>query len=278
MKRLFLTLIFIAFLISITFAQGSDEYEAKSLGMGEVFVTLDGNGETYFFNPATLVLKKYPQLSLSFDYPYKDNLNLKLNYFYPSTSFFAISVNLIYDIENNSYNFENWKGGIAFPLTPNLSFGTSFQFLKEENSLKGNLGLMINLWGTIRAGLVGYGYTVKKVSDKEYLLTLPEGYAIGLSLKPFSSTSLYVDLVDVVNYNKENSWEYLRFGLEQWIGNFLALRWGSIGDITNPLNYTLGVGLRLNILQIDFATLLGPIINQQESNNQKYKITGSIRF
>ncbi|MCX7846353.1 MAG: hypothetical protein N2312_07045, partial [Dictyoglomaceae bacterium] len=240
---------------------------------------LDNNGETYFFNPATLVLKKFPQLSITFDYPLKDNPDLRLNYFYPSTSFFALSVDLMYNKDNNSYIFKNWKTALAFPLTSHIYIGTSFQYVEgERDILKGNLGILLNLWGNIRVGIVGYGLNFKRYSEKEILVTLPQGYAVGLSLKPFDGTNLFIDLVDVEKVGKENTWNYLRFGLEQWFGDFIALRWGSIGDVTNPLNYTLGLGLKLNILYIDFATLLAPFINPDEGEKQQYKLTGSIRF
>lgn len=280
MKKFLFTVIILILISNISFSQVTlQDLDAKSLGMGGTFVTLDSNGETYFFNPATLVLKKFPQLSLSIEYPWKENPNLRINYFYPSTSFFALTVDLIYNKNNNSYLFKNWKAGLAFPLTSRIFFGTSFQYIEgDKDIVKGNVGILLALLGNIKAGVVGYGFTIERFSDKEFLVTLPQGYAVGLSLKPLEGTSLFVDLVDVENYGKDNNWNYLRFGLEQWIGNFLALRWGSIGDITNPLNYTLGLGLRLNILQIDFATLLAPFINPQESSNQQYKLTGSIRF
>ncbi len=284
MKKVFIKIIniilFIMLLINIIFSQTTTEnLDAKSFGMGGIFVTLDSNGETYFFNPATLALKKFPQLSLTFDYPLENNPNLKLSYFYPSTSFFALSVDLIYNKENNSYIFQNWKTALAFPLTSHIYFGASFQYLdKENNTLKGNLGILLDLWGFIKAGIVGYGLNFRKFSEKEILVTLPEGYAMGLSLKPFEGTNLFVDLIDIEKSNQENIWNYLRFGLEQWIGGFLALRWGSMGDITNPLNYTFGIGLKLNILQIDFGTLLAPFISSGEAQKQQYKLTGTIRF
>lgn len=284
MKKVFIRiLIFIIvfiLLINLVFSQvATENLDAKSLGMGGTFVTLDSNGETYFFNPAILVLKKFPQLSITFDYPLKDNPDLRLNYFYPSTSFFALSVDLIYNKDNNSYNFRNWKTALAFPLTSHIYLGASFQYIEDNgNTLKGNLGILLNLWGNIRAGIVGYGLNFRRFSEREILVTLPQGYAVGLNLRPFEGTNLFIDLVDIEKSGKENSWDYLRFGLEQWIGGFLALRWGSMGDITNPLNYTLGLGLRLNILQIDFATLLAPFISIEEGHNQQYKLTGSIRF
>ncbi|MCS7201975.1 MAG: hypothetical protein NZ841_04295 [Dictyoglomus sp.] len=279
MKIKVATFIFILF-INVIFSQVSIEnLDAKSLGMGGTFVTLDSNGDTYFFSPATLALKRFPQLSMTLNYPLKENPNLRLNYFYPSTSTFAFSVDLIYNPENNSYIFRNWKTALAFPLTSHIYVGASFQYVEgERDTLKGNLGILLNLWGNIRAGVVGYGLSFRKYSEKEILVTLPQGYAIGLSLKPFEKTSLFIDLLDVEKASRENSWNYLRFGLEQWIGDFIALRWGSIGDITNPLNYTLGLGLRLNILQIDLATLVAPFIAPEESQKQQYKLTGSIRF
>lgn len=283
MKKVFMNIIililFILLISNIIFSQTNIEnLDAKSLSMGGTFVTLDSNGETYFFNPATLALKKFPHLSLTFNYPLKDNPNLKLNYFYPSTSFFALSVDLIYNKDNNSYIFQKWKTALAFPLTSNIYLGASFQYDEETDTLKGNLGILLDIWGFIKAGIVGYGLNFRSFSEKEILVTLPEGYALGISLKPFEGTNLFVDLVDIEKSNKENIWNYLRFGLEQWIGGFLALRWGSMGDITNPLNYTLGLGLKLNILQIDFGTLLAPFLSSEEIQKQQYKLTGTIRF
>jgi|YelNatPaOPRAMG01_1025707.scaffolds.fasta_scaffold01105_28 hypothetical protein len=279
MKKIIFTFLLLIFICNFAYSQvpSLQDLDANSLGMGGVFVTLNSNGETYFFNPATLALKRFSQLSLTTEYPFSNNPSYKISYIYPSTSYFAITVDIIYEKDSNIYSFSNWKAALAFPLSSKIFLGTGFQYIEDNKKiLRGNIGILLNLWENIKVGIVGYGIIISKYSENEILVTLPQGYAVGLSLKPLSGTNLFVDLIDIQNYGKENSLNYLRFGLEQWIGDFLALRWGSMGDITNPLNYTIGLGLRINILQVDFATLLAPIINSSEE--QKYKITGNIRF
>jgi len=275
-------IIFMVLLFATIYTYGGVEnpqnYDAESAGLGFTFVTLNSNGETYFFNPATLVLKKYSYFSLSFDLPIEeDSTILNLSYFIPSTSSYAISGSLIYDKTSQTYAFKDFKGAIAFPLTSNIYWGTSVTYIDAEEALKGNVGLIVDITDFLKAGITGENFTVKKLSDNEYTIAIPIRYNVGLNLSLFKdSTNLYLDLIDVERFSITNDMSLFRFGLEQKLGNIFTLRWGSSGDITQFENYTLGFGVRLNILVVDFSTFLSQ--DQDDQTRLNYKLTGTLKF
>ncbi|MEN3011651.1 hypothetical protein FY122_01515 [Dictyoglomus thermophilum] len=285
MKKIFIVFIAsIILLINLTFATEVEQnsyFDAKSSSLGFTFVTLDSEGETYFFNPATLSLKKFSYFALTFDNT-SNSPNLKLSYFYPSTTIYAITADLIIDKDTKEYSLKNIRGAIAFPLTSYIYLGTSAVYLEEENLVKGNIGLILKIGDFLRTGIVGEGFTIEKISDQVYKITLALRYDVGLNLSLFNNTTnIYLDLVDVENFSNNKDWSLLRFGIEQKLGNILVIRIGSRGDITNLSNYTLGIGLNLNKLSLSFSLFSE---NTEDSNNSneslkiKYKLTGTLRF
>jgi hypothetical protein len=275
MKKIILLLIVLYLLFGFSFAQEDlTLFDAKSAGLGFTFVTLNSEGETYFFNPATLSLKKFSYLSFSIDS--NNNQTVKISYFYPSTTFYALSVDLTFDPNTQQYTFKNIRGAISFPLTNYLYFGTSANYIEEQKLIKGNLGILLKV-GNIKTGIVGEGITIEKLSDNEYKVTTLLKYSLGLNLSLFNdTTNLYLDVVDIEKFSNTKDLDLLRFGLEQNLGNILVIRLGSSGNITNIQNYTLGIGLNLNLLNLSLSTFL----DKEDSSNLKlkYKLTGTLRF
>lgn len=285
LKRFLLVVIGIILVLNSSLGydgENKDLYDAKSSSLGFTFVTLNSEGETYFFNPATLSLKKYSYFSLTFDLPYEQKPTLKFSYFYPSTTIYAISADLVIDPQTQQYSLKNLKGAISFPLNSYIYFGTSVMYVEEENIIRGNLGILVRIGSFLSTGIVGEGFTIEKISQEEYKITLALRYNVGLSLSLFNSTTnIYIDLIDLEKFNNTKDLSLLRFGLEQKLGNILVIRVGSKGNITNFENYTLGLGLNLNTLNLSFSTFLE---NTEENNNSleslklKYKLTGTLRF
>jgi hypothetical protein len=275
MKKIILLLIVLYLLFGFSFAQEDlTLFDAKSAGLGFTFVTLNSEGETYFFSPATLSLKKFSYLSFSIDS--NNNQTVKISYFYPSTTFYALSVDLTFDPNTQQYTFKNIRGAISFPLTNYLYFGTSANYIEEQKLIKGNLGILLKV-GNIKTGIVGEGITIEKLSDNEYKVTTLLKYSLGLNLSLFNdTTNLYLDVVDIEKFSNTKDLDLLRFGLEQNLGNILVIRLGSSGNITNIQNYTLGIGLNLNLLNLSLSTFL----DREDSSNLKlkYKLTGTLRF
>jgi hypothetical protein len=275
MKKIILLLIVLYLLFGFSFAQEDlTLFDAKSAGLGFTFVTLNSEGETYFFSPATLSLKKFSYLSFSIDS--NNNQTVKISYFYPSTTFYALSVDLTFDPNTQQYTFKNIRGAISFPLTNYLYFGTSANYIEEQKLIKGNLGILLKV-GNIKTGIVGEGITIEKLSDNEYKVTTLLKYSLGLNLSLFNdTTNLYLDVVDIEKFSNTKDLDLLRFGLEQNLGNILVIRLGSSGNITNIQNYTLGIGLNLNLLNLSLSTFL----DKEDSSNLKlkYKLTGTLRF
>jgi hypothetical protein len=275
MKKIILLLIVLYLLFGFSFAQEDlTLFDAKSAGLGFTFVTLNSEGETYFFNPATLSLKKFSYLSFSIDS--NNNQTVKISYFYPSTTFYALSVDLTFDPNTQQYTFKNIRGAISFPLTNYLYFGTSANYIEEQKLIKGNLGILLKV-GNIKTGIVGEGITIEKLSDNEYKVTTLLKYSLGLNLSLFNdTTNLYLDVVDIEKFSNTKDLDLLRFGLEQNLGNILVIRLGSSGNITDIQNYTLGIGLNLNLLNLSLSTFL----DREDSSNLKlkYKLTGTLRF
>ena len=275
MKKIILLLIVLYLLFGFSFAQEDlTLFDAKSAGLGFTFVTLNSEGETYFFNPATLSLKKFSYLSFSIDS--NNNQTVKISYFYPSTTFYALSVDLTFDPNTQQYTFKNIRGAISFPLTNYLYFGTSANYIEEQKLIKGNLGILLKV-GNIKTGVVGEGITIEKLSDNEYKVTTLLKYSLGLNLSLFNdTTNLYLDVVDIEKFSNTKDLDLLRFGLEQNLGNILVIRLGSSGNITNIQNCTLGIGLNLNLLNLSLSTFL----DREDSSNLKlkYKLTGTLRF
>jgi hypothetical protein len=275
MKKIILLLIVLYLLFGFSFAQEDlTLFDAKSAGLGFTFVTLNSEGETYFFSPATLSLKKFSYLSFSIDS--NNNQTVKISYFYPSTTFYALSVDLTFDPNTQQYTFKNIRGAISFPLTNYLYFGTSANYIEEQKLIKGNLGILLKI-GNIKTGVVGEGITIEKLSDNEYKVTTLLKYSLGLNLSLFNdTTNLYLDVVDIEKFSNTKDLDLLRFGLEQNLGNILVIRLGSSGNITNIQNYTLGIGLNLNLLNLSLSTFL----DKEDSSNLKlkYKLTGTLRF
>jgi hypothetical protein len=105
MKKIILLLIVLYLLFGFSFAQEDlTLFDAKSAGLGFTFVTLNSEGETYFFSPATLSLKKFSYLSFSIDS--NNNQTVKISYFYPSTTFYALSVDLTFDPNTQQYTLK----------------------------------------------------------------------------------------------------------------------------------------------------------------------------
>jgi hypothetical protein len=275
MKKIILLLIVLYLLFGFSFAQEDlTLFDAKSAGLGFTFVTLNSEGETYFFNPATLSLKKFSYLSFSIDS--NNNQTVKISYFYPSTTFYALSVDFTFDPNTQQYTFKNIRGAISFPLTNYLYFGTSANYIEEQKLIKGNLGILLKV-GNIKTGIVGEGITIEKLSDNEYKVTTLLKYSLGLNLSLFNdTTNLYLDVVDIEKFSNTKDLDLLRFGLEQNLGNILVIRLGSSGNITDIQNYTLGIGLNLNLLNLSLSTFL----DREDSSNLKlkYKLTGTLRF
>jgi hypothetical protein len=275
MKKIILLLIVLYIFFGFSFAQEDlTLFDAKSAGLGFTFVTLNSEGETYFFNPATLSLKKFSYLSFSIDS--NNNQTVKISYFYPSTTFYALSVDLTFDPNTQQYTFKNIRGAISFPLTNYLYFGTSANYIEEQKLIKGNLGILLKV-GNIKTGVVGEGITIEKLSDNEYKVTTLLKYSLGLNLSLFNdTTNLYLDVVDIEKFSNTKDLDLLRFGLEQNLGNILVIRLGSSGNITDIQKYTLGIGLNLNLLNLSLSTFL----DREDSSNLKlkYKLTGTLRF
>lgn len=275
MKKIILLLIVLYLLFGFSFAQEDlTLFDAKSAGLGFTFVTLNSEGETYFFSPATLSLKKFSYLSFSIDS--NNNQTVKISYFYPSTTFYALSVDFTFDPNTQQYTFKNIRGAISFPLTNYLYFGTSANYIEEQKLIKGNLGILLKV-GNIKTGIVGEGITIEKLSDNEYKVTTLLKYSLGLNLSLFNdTTNLYLDVVDIEKFSNTKDLDLLRFGLEQNLGNILVIRLGSSGNITDIQNYTLGIGLNLNLLNLSLSTFL----DREDSSNLKlkYKLTGTLRF
>ncbi|HPU44160.1 MAG TPA: hypothetical protein PLS98_08100, partial [Dictyoglomaceae bacterium] len=153
----------------------------------------------------------------------------------------------------------------------------SVTYIDAEEALKGNVGLIVDITDFLKAGITGENFTVKKLSDNEYTIAIPIRYNVGLNLSLFKdSTNLYLDLIDVERFSITNDMSLFRFGLEQKLGNIFTLRWGSSGDITQFENYTLGFGVRLNILVVDFSTFLSQ--DQDDQTRLNYKLTGTLKF
>jgi len=137
---------------------------------------------------------------------------------------------------------------------------------------------------TLGAAVTNLGPNVSYI-DVDQADPLPRNLALGFACKIFDTPynkltvvgEINKELVDVSGDIKEMMEQAVKnVGLEYWYANYIALRGGYIYDKVGDIKtYTFGVGLRISLLNIDFAYV--PAAEDVALANTT-RISGTIRF
>jgi hypothetical protein len=102
-------------------------------------------------------------------------------------------------------------------------------------------------------------------------IELPKTYVLGISYKPFQSTTLALDVENITNTSNDQT--RIHFGLEQTaLWNTFALRMGCFTNKGESLTYTAGLGFRiLWVIDTNLAVV-------KTEDDEAGIFTGEIRF
>jgi len=259
------SLIFILVLSIIPFKLSSGAFEekpssARSLSLGGANSSLSSESSHLFSNPASLGLLSKREIQLSWSQLY-DLKELSSGDFYFSLPLNKrLTLGTGYNIfGKNDYYKENLIIiGLGIKVSEHLSLGTSLKYFQlsfpppygDHKTLGFDLGALLQIKEKAQLGLA-----LKNINQPELIKDsekIPFSYSAGISLYPYKEVLLSADL-----YKTEDQEEELRFGQEIKLFPSLALRFGMK---TSPACYSLGSGVELDKLRLDYGYLSHPTL------------------
>lgn len=264
MIKLFLTVISCLFISNCLYGAAFEPQGmgARAQGMGGVFVAIADGSEDVYWNPAGLAHLYQPGITLS----HKDLFGLGLlqynafSFVQPylergGMGFMASQLSTsgeagFLDYQENTYIFS-----YGYSLVPNFFIGASGKYYGVDSEIKaGGLGADLALLKSFSQGKFLLGVLAQDVNqpgirwDTGTIDKLPSNLRAG--------AGYYYSGDNLVSLELDRLWEKNiepHFGAENWFfEKTAAVRLGGFKQ-KHGINYSLGLGLRLKKLQLDYA-------------------------
>jgi hypothetical protein len=273
MKTLIFILILILLPLELLFSAFEEKPgSARSLSLGGATTSLSSEASHLFSNPASLGIfsKKEIQLSWSELYGLEELSSGDFYLSFPLNK--RLTLGTGYNIfGKNEYYQENLLTlGVGIKVCESISLGTNLKYFQlsfpppygDFRALGIDLGSLFRIKDKAQLGL-----SLKNINQPELIESsekIPFSYSFGISLYPYKQVLLSADL-----YKTRAEEEELRFGQEIKLFSNLVLRFGMKSA---PACYSLGTGVELEKLRLDYGYLSHPVLGGS------HKVTLSFDF
>jgi hypothetical protein len=299
MRKIYFLLLFAVFCSLFTGANAAFQdigAGARPIGMGGAFVGIADDANAPLYNPAgigyitrTQATFMYVALMLGLK---EDNLGYGfLSWVNPLSEKNVIGVSLT---DFNSALYSEYSLGFSYSrkFSQNLSLGGNIKSLNKIYSVNGYTEINPMFTGKQLTGGLGFDAgLLYKVSDKYtagiaaenfnqpdiHLATediVPMNLKAGIGIKLGSKKTLALDYTASQNIAKDTK---LCAGMESWLSNSLALRFGLGTGNNNYSNLSLGMSYVSGKIQVDYA-FQSSLTNQVAETYGNHRISVSARF
>lgn len=264
--------------------------DARPTAMGGAFTALADNAAGLAYNPAGLVRPEAYEITASYVAWLDQSRFHHLSYTHPlggGRDAFGLSV-LSFDVggfaQTNELGLEtgnkleayDWSTAFGYgrKIGRYWALGASGRYIHRQldlysaNTMAADLGLL--WWAPIRPVTVGLavqniGGSLRFINDREPLpLTLRLGVATQFWLEDLT---IAADLIKVSDENWKTA-----VGLEGRVAQYLFLRGGWHADDSLSRNYSVGLGVEVSAVRIDYA------YTPFKTLGATHRVTGTIRF
>jgi hypothetical protein len=255
---------------NITFFHG-----AREAGLANSSVALPGVWSVYS-NPGGMVFNKAPTMALSYQnrYQLKELSTTSVAGIMPGR-FGALGASLSY-FGTNSYNEQKYAVGYAHKLGEKISAGVMFDYFitnlpseyETSHALAGEVGILVN-----PVERLNLGFHVFNISGSDYKLYHEESLPILYRAGAAWNDELFLISSQIQLENNGNV--QLSLGSEIMLVKNLFFR---AGISSNTLvNYSFGLGYKLNSFVCDVAFTHHPVLGFSSSVSLQYCFSGKER-
>ncbi|MCJ7496736.1 MAG: hypothetical protein MUO78_01195 [candidate division Zixibacteria bacterium] len=245
---------------------------ARSLSLGGANNSLSSEASHLFSNPASLGLltKREIQLSWSKLFGLEELSSGDFYLSFPLNKRLTLGTGYNIFGKNDYYQENLLILGVGIKVCESISLGTNLKYYQlsflspygDFRTLGIDLGSLFRIKDKTQLGLA-----LKNINQPELINNsekIPFSYSFGISLYPYKQVLLSADL-----YKTESEEEEFRFGQEIKLFSSLALRFGMKSA---PACYSLGTGVELEKLRLDYGYLSHPVLGGS------HKVTLSFDF
>lgn len=233
---------------------------ARATAMGGAYTALANDGTALYWNPAGLVQIEKTEILAMYNMHFQE---INQGYFSLTFQFLGgtlgLGANYVdmgkiegRDEEGNptgDFGVSDMQASLGYSrkLSRRLMFGISAGMLQEtiaedkKSTYSGNVGLLFS------GKFFSFGLACQNIGSDLGEDPLPLTYRGGIALR-LKSLTLTADAVKAIDDDM-----YLCAGLEWWIGNILALRAGYRTGQDIGSGMSVGIGLKINKINIDYA-------------------------
>lgn len=233
-------------------------HSARAAAMGEAFVGLANTSQAILINPAGLADFKSLEFASFYYRPYNlkeltsatMTFTLPLRYFVPGLAIQQYGHSNYLENSINVALSKNYRRLFSYGITCRLmhlkikNYGADFAFGMD-------LGLLIH-----PNEKTAFGFVIKNINRPkigQINEPVPPILVSGVCIRPFPNLYLTGDLYKHIDFPVD-----LRSGLELKLSNFLLLRGGVASE---PARFSLGFGLHLYTISIDYTFVSHPTLN-----------------
>lgn len=264
-------------------------FGARPMGMGEAFTAYPSDPAVMWWNPAGLS-------ELSGEYLF--NMRRKQFDLVPTDTFLyskrlgeSYGVGLAYvrrtfDAGLGNLGTKGWKeqygslgAGLRVLEDPSLSVGLNLRYGTQETDgwkathFAADLGLLSRISERLTVGIAARDLLARASTSTGASETYDLHLAVGFALRADELTVLSVDMVDF--FDAADRPLEIRMGLERWLDETIAVRFGYIASSQDELSrFTAGASLVLGPWSIDYAfdPDPGPIANEALKLSFTYRV------
>lgn len=253
--------------------------DVRAIGMGEAGTALSDDIGTLFWNPAGLANITYGEAQFMYNKWFQDISSQYAAFAIPcrrtvesgrvkNYGTFAASINYLtvapfqgYDANSNMTGKVDASDmalglGYGFHVTPALSFGMNLKYLSETlagvtaTAYAADAGLLYKSLSGFGLGVSAQniGTAVKFINEEG---ALPMTLRAGMSYQKDVLSQPLTLALDAVKPNDRDA--YFGTGIEYWVKDMLALRTGYRTGIDEGNGLRVGIGLKTNLFQVDYA-------------------------
>lgn len=252
---------------------------ARTRGLGETFVGISDDVHSMYWNPAGLATLKNNEFSFLYTKWLVDMSYQNVQYAHPvkfgidtyhtlGFGFYNLSYGKIkgYDeggTPTSDPQASSWALSLSDAFTIysaddlKTHFGVNVKYITERLHSYSASAVSLDSGIFVKKGYWAFGAAVRNIGTPLTFVKesypLPLNLAIGSSFKKnlFGLEDPFIAAIDI---NFPNDSEIIaNFGLEYWVVNLLALRCGYKTGQKIGSGLRLGLGFRMNIVQVDFA-------------------------
>ncbi|MCE1163961.1 MAG: PorV/PorQ family protein [Bacteroidetes bacterium] len=241
---------------------------ARSISMGEAFVSLADDGTAFIYNPARINATNNGNVTVMFN---KSMLDMTTNFVGAKFRMnkFGIGIGLLkttvsdIEVRNNpgeaieTFNSDNFSGGVSlcYDFRPNFSIGATIKMLYEKIYIDEASGYAFDFGANYKINDVSFAMVLSNLGSMNALYTtetkLPAALRFGASYVIRKSNFTFTGALDGFKV-LDGGTLHTHMGAEAGYKDFIFLRAGYQTGYENK-SFSAGLGLKYKTLYLDYA-------------------------